>query len=288
MEWARVHGRGTRRAVRRDDADHGGARAVRGAELFGEGVGGAAREREGAELSHFPNSASLIAHTILTLSCASRQKKFLTKDDGAGQHGFRSGDGSVWDDDELVGHCVFELWVEHDEKNGVDLYKAVRIDHFAVGVGGEGEDDDDDEDGSAANGKGFATALGGFPLSGPIGGGTAVRDDEFTKVEAGGEKNDDPIANQSGFFAWRVENGIVRASHGEQRDDQTSPFPFNVVRAFPIYHIPLIDCPYGTDISFFTIRTGLPWRSFLITRRGSVSWLSFRGKRLGLRRFGRG
>jgi len=55
-----------------------------------------------------------------------------------------------------------------------------------------------------------------------------VSDDEFTEVEAGGEKNDDPIANQSGFFAWHVENGIVRASHGEQRDDQTSPFPFNV------------------------------------------------------------
>jgi|TARA_B110000259_G_scaffold187250_1_gene240803 urease len=29
----------------------------------------------------------------------------------------------------------------------------------------------------------------------------------------------------------------------------------NPVRAFPIYHIPPTDCPYQTDISFFTIRT---------------------------------
>ena len=135
-----------------------------------------------------------------------------------------------------MGHCVFELWVEHDEKTGVDLYKAVRIDHFAVGVGGEGEDDDDDEDGSAANGKGFATALGGFPLSGPIGGGTAVSDDEFTEVEAGGEKNDDPNANQSGFFAWHVENGIVRAQ--PRRTTRRPNLTVSVQRGKDLSHLP--------------------------------------------------
>ena len=150
--------------------------------------------------------------------------------------------GSLSDSDsndtETMGHPVFELWIEHDSEMNDYKQKAVRIDHFPVGaLGGVGEESSVDEEHSqnssedSSSGKGFATALGGFPLSGPIvvngrdpidvKGGDENDSDAFTVLDPGSSK-------QSGFQTWSVKNGVVNAPNGDDFTDQNSPFPFNV------------------------------------------------------------
>ena len=149
----------------------------------------------------------------------------------------------VDDDDDHVGVGVFELWLEKDSKTGELRRRAVRVDHFPAGAldgddafASEGAKNDDAgtrsrDERSSASGKGFATALGGFPLSGPIEPGT-------TNASNDGDDDDVPGSRTPNAFAgWRVSNGAVRVSRGETSADAAvsgsnpnpeNPFPFDV------------------------------------------------------------
>ena len=147
------------------------------------------------------------------------------------------------DDDDHVGVGVFELWLEKDSDTGELRRRAVRVDHFPAGAldgddafASEGAKNDDAgtrsrDERSSASGKGFATALGGFPLSGPIEPGT-------TNASNDGDDDDVPGSRTPNAFAgWRVSNGAVRVSRGETSADAAvsgsnpnpeNPFPFDV------------------------------------------------------------
>ena len=119
---------------------------------------------------------------------------------------------------------------------------AVRVDHFGAALDGddafasEGEGIKNDDAGtrsrderSSASGKGFATALGGFPR-GPIGAHrTACVERPIPRCV--------PSRTPNAFAGWRVSNGAVRVSRGETSADAAvsgsnpnpeNPFPFDV------------------------------------------------------------
>ena len=107
----------------------------------------------------------------------------------------------------VEGHRVFELWIEEGE-DGTRRTRAVRLDQVPIGASGS---TDEDVDGVGEGGAGgFATSLGGFPLSGPM---------------AAPAQNGDPYANVS-FDEWKVVDGVVSAP-GAGRDP-ASPFPFAI------------------------------------------------------------
>jgi len=112
----------------------------------------------------------------------------------------------------VEGHRVFELWIEENE-DGTRTTRAVRLDQ--VPIGASGEEGSNDEGG--AGGSGFATTLGGFPLSGPIRTATSPQ-----KQDPGPS---DSYANVS-FDEWTVVDGVVSAP-GAGRDP-ASPFPFAI------------------------------------------------------------
>ena len=102
------------------------------------------------------------------------------------------------------GHRVFELWIE-EAPDGTRRTRAVRLDQVPVG-GGSGSFDED----------GFATELGGFPLSGPMSAPTSSK-----AVDV----NVDPYAGVN-FDDWKVVDGVVSAPGAGK--DPSSPFPFAI------------------------------------------------------------
>ena len=152
-----------------------------------------------------------------------------------------------------VGACVFELWLEKDRETGELRRRAVRVDHFPAGAL-DADDADvpeagaDDKSSSLASGEGFATALGGFPFSGPIdlgGGGDsggpahARGAGDSEKDLSGQRKRDDEEDDAANPFAgWRVSNGTVRvettnasassARSNASQEQTANPFPFDV------------------------------------------------------------
>ena len=108
----------------------------------------------------------------------------------------------------IEGHRVFELWIEEGD-DGTRRTRAVRLDQVPIGASGSM---DEDVDGVGEGGAGgFATTLGGFPLSGPM--------------AAPEGRGGDPYANVS-FDEWKVVDGVVSAP-GAGRDP-ASPFPFAI------------------------------------------------------------
>ena len=103
---------------------------------------------------------------------------------------------------------MFELWIEEGE-DGTRRTRAVRLDQVPIGASGSM---DEDVDGVGEGGAGgFATTLGGFPLSGPM--------------AAPEGRGGDPYASVS-FDEWKVVDGVVSAP-GAGRDP-ASPFPFAI------------------------------------------------------------
>ena len=114
------------------------------------------------------------------------------------------------------GHRVFELWIE-EGPDGEMRQRAVRLDSVPAGASGDGD-----------GGARFATTLGGFPLSGPIGAGGAEAGRGVKGFGANANEKEKENANAtepSRFESWTVVDGKVSAPDAKEG---TSPFPFDV------------------------------------------------------------
>lgn len=116
------------------------------------------------------------------------------------------------------GHRVFELWIE-EGPDGEMRQRAVRLDSVPAGASRDGD-----------GGAGFATTLGGFPLSGPIGAGGVEAGRGVKGFGANANANEKANENANGtepsrFESWTVVDGKVSAPDAKEG---TSPFPFDV------------------------------------------------------------
>lgn len=133
--------------------------------------------------------------------------------------------GGAGEGQDETGHRVFELWIE-EGPDGEMRQRAVRLD--SVPAGSSGSED---------QGAGFATTLGGFPLSGPIGvggveAGAAAEGAGPLPPPRGFGADANAIGNgiangnaTSGFESWTVVDGKVSAPDAKEGN---SPFPFDV------------------------------------------------------------
>ena len=240
--------RGYRAAVREEDYAAAASFRDQGAGLVGWWCGRGETEDEpggqyGVMMQITPEHGRYVGRSYSARDLAAMQER-ARRDRSSSRRKDRSLVASevshVDDDDENVGVGVFELWLEKDSDTGEMRRRAVRVDHFPAGAL-DGDDsfasvDDDavpsrDKERSSASGNGFAAALGGFPLSGPIEPGT-----EFgTERSNDGDDGDVSSRTRNAFAGWRVSNGAVRVSRGETSADASvslgsnpNPFPFDV------------------------------------------------------------
>ena len=230
--------RGYRKAV--DDEDYAAAAVFRdrGAGLVGWWCGRGETEDEpggqyGVMLRITPEHGRYVGVSFSARDLAALQERNRRRR-RAGSIGGKAGKGAEDEtrtedaDDEPTGVGVFELWLEKDAETGELRRRAVRVDHFPVGaLDGEDDADDAERDGLSSSsvpgsaGTGFATALGGFPLSGPIAGPGEL---EQTPVK----DSDEAISAENAFAGWRVSNGTVRVSASSGLAAPPNPFPFDV------------------------------------------------------------
>ena len=229
--------RGYRKAV--DDEDYAAAAVFRdrGAGLVGWWCGRGETEDEpggqyGVMLRITPEHGRYVGVSFSARDLAALQERNRRRR-RAGSIGGKAGKGAEDEtrtedaDDEPTGVGVFELWLEKDAETGELRRRAVRVDHFPVGaLDSEDGEDEATSDGLSSSvpgsaGTGFATALGGFPLSGPIAGPGEL---EQTPVSDADEAN----AAENAFAGWRVSDGAVRVSASSGLAAPPNPFPFDV------------------------------------------------------------
>jgi len=235
--------RGYRAAVREEDYAAAASFRDQGAGLVGWWCGRGETEDEpggqyGVMMQITPEHGRYVGRSYSARDLAAMQER-ARRDRSSSRRKDRSVVASevshVDDDDDHVGVNVFELWLEKDSDTGEMRRRAVRVDHFPAGALDGADDDsfasvDDDADpsrdgtASSASGNGFAAALGGFPLSGPIEPGTEFGDD-----------GDVSSRTRDAFAGWRVSNGAVRVSRTRETSADASvsgsnpnPFPFDV------------------------------------------------------------
>ena len=232
--------RGYRQAVRDEDYAAAAVFRDRGAGLVGWWCGRGETEDEpggqyGVMLRITPEHGRYVGTSFSARDLAALQERNRRRRRAGGSIGGKAGKGAEDEsraedaDDEPTGVGVFELWLEKDAETGELRRRAVRVDHFPVGAL-DGEDDDADDaerDGLSSSvpgsaGTGFATALGGFPLSGPI-----VGPGELEQTPMNRDA-DEANAAENAFAGWRVSNGTVRVSASSGAAAPPNPFPFDV------------------------------------------------------------
>ena len=246
--------RGYARAVAEEDYVAAASFRDQGAGLVGWWCGRGETEDEpggqyGVMMQITPKHGRYVGVSYSARDLAALQERRRRRGGASAAKADCSGDAADEDALEPTGANVFELWLEKDGETSELRRRAVRVDQFPVGAldgddaGVESADaplpDEAASDARFPPGRGFATALGGFPLSGPIDvderGGPVER--RSSSRSNGGESTDNSRQGSgaaSAFAGWRVSNGAVRVSRGETSADASvsgsnpNPFPFDV------------------------------------------------------------
>ena len=244
--------RGYARAVAEEDYVAAASFRDQGAGLVGWWCGRGETEDEpggqyGVMMQITPKHGRYVGVSYSARDLAALQERRRRRGGASAARADCSGDAADEDALEPTGANVFELWLEKDGETSELRRRAVRVDQFPVGAldgddaGVESADaplpDEAASDARFPPGRGFATALGGFPLSGPIDvderGGPVER--RSSSRSNGGESTDNSRQGSgaaSAFAGWRVSNGAVRVSReaGEAGDASVAqnPFPFDV------------------------------------------------------------